>query len=82
MNIETIKAHCEKKGYKSRACRFQVIEDLLNITPEEATKVETITRHIRSIFPKDEVGEAKEKEWHTPDYIHQWQNQIRQKPAL
>ena len=62
-NLEFIKEHCEKKGYTSRACRFQVIEDLMGISPEESKRVETITRTIREIFPKDEVGEKLENEW-------------------
>ena len=62
MNQKFIQDYCEKKGYTSRACRFQVISELMGISPEEAVQVESITRYIRNIFPKDEVGARKEEE--------------------
>lgn len=76
MNYQIIKDYCEKKGYQGRGCRFKVIEDLLGITPKEAKKVETITRTIREIFPKDEVGAKKEAEWKMPDYMRSWENEL------
>jgi hypothetical protein len=75
MNLETLKAYCEKKGYKSRADRFKVIQEIFNILPEEAKAVEQITRYFRILFPVDSRGEELESQWHTPDYLHSYLNE-------
>jgi hypothetical protein len=71
---QKVKELCEKKGYSSRACRFQVIADLLGIEPDEAKAVESITRTIRQIFPVDKVGIAKEAMWHNTAVTREVEN--------
>lgn len=66
MNIESLKALCERRGWNSRKYRFEAIQEILGISPEEAKSVEQITRYFRELFPIDEIGAAKEKEWHKP----------------
>jgi broad-specificity NMP kinase len=66
MNIETLRALCERRGWDSRKYRFNAISEILGISPEEAKEVEKITRYFREIFPIDEVGIEKEKEYHKP----------------
>ena len=70
MDIQSLKEYCEKNGYDSRKYRFRIISELLSISEDEAKSVEKITRYLREIFPVDEVGIKKEKEWHKPEYLH------------
>jgi hypothetical protein len=75
MKIEQkIQEIIEKKGYTSRSCRFLIIEEMLGISSEDAKAVETITRTIRQLIPKDEVGARLEHAWKMPDYMRPLEN--------
>jgi len=80
MDIKSLKEYLIKKGYKTRACRFKVISDLVGISEEEAKASEKINRYIRELLPKDEVGAKKEKEWQRGEALHtwEWENKTRQ----
>jgi hypothetical protein len=89
MKIEQkIQEIIEKKGYTSRSCRFLIIEEMLGISPEDAKAVETITRTIRQLIPKDEVGARLEQAWKMPDYMRpleenkEWNNLFKRTNQL
>lgn len=83
MSIEQkVREIIERKGYRNRGCRFEVISEIYGIAPEEAKGIETITRTIRQLLPKDEIGEKLESKWHTPNYLFDLDNRTQESQKL
>ena len=75
---QAIKEFCEKRGFTTRSCRFAVVSEMLGVDTETAKKIETITRTIRQLFPKDKVGAKLEQEWHNTPQIAIFQSEEKQ----
>ena len=70
----------EKPFYRERKQRYNVVSEILKnhyglvVEPKDCQLICSLADEYRHQTEKDEVGEKLEKEWHKPDYVHNFEN--------
>lgn len=74
MNYQKVKEFCEDNGFTSRKQRYEIMEKMFGVSAETCKKMMSVDRQLRDVFPVDEVGIKKAKEWEKSEQIHKFES--------
>jgi|WetSurMetagenome_2_1015567.scaffolds.fasta_scaffold02897_3 hypothetical protein len=61
----------------TRKDRFRILCDLTGVDEGTARIVDRYARAIREVLPPDAKCKALEKEWHKPEWMHDWEWELK-----
>jgi len=64
MKYQEVKVYCEENGFNHRKDQYVIMEKFFGISAGTIKDMMSFHRYLREILPVDEVGLAKEAEWH------------------
>ena len=73
MNIQEVKQFCEENNFTSRSSRYEIMERYFGVGAGTCKDIINFDRYLRWVFPVDEVGIAKEKEYHKSPQLFKYE---------